>query len=192
MRQTQFKPGGHVRMNANRSPSRWPPKKCVFCGSCEPLTDEHIYARWTRRFIPRTMKKYQQLIAVSYLDHTDYVLNKRPGDVRDWFVKCVCEKHCNNGWMRRLENLARPILIKLINGEKFRLLPRHQSIIAAWSTMTARVAEYGYSEYVTTHHMQRKYLMKTQLAPKTGWAFGLPIMRGNRGDHIGYHVPFCC
>jgi hypothetical protein len=72
--------------------------------------------------------------------------------------------------MSRLENLARPIMISLIKGEKIRLSPHHQAIVATWATLKAMVAEYGDSEYVTTHHMQRKYLMRHRSPPATGWA----------------------
>jgi hypothetical protein len=78
--------------------------KCIFCG-IDPartpeghLTQEHVYSRWIRRFVPRTMKTFKSLRATAYPDHIDFVLIARPGDVRDWQVLCVCSG-CNNGWM---------------------------------------------------------------------------------------------
>src|SRR5579864_7159849 len=46
------------------------------------------------------------------------------------------------------------------------------------------VAEYGDSEYVTTHHMQRKYLMRAQLPPRNGWSIWIAhYKRVNWGPH---------
>jgi hypothetical protein len=79
-------------LDAHR-PRPWKPtSKCIFCGvdaAQTPegaLTREHVYSNWTRRFVPRTMKNYRSLRATAHLDRTDFVLVKRPGDVRDWQV----------------------------------------------------------------------------------------------------------
>src|SRR5579864_5222632 len=135
MRRSSFKPGHHLALNLTRHPKRWPPTKCIFCGSADKLTAEHLYSRWTRRFVPRTMKKFQRLMATSFRDRSDFALTYIPGDVRDWSVRCVCEKKCNNGWMRRLENSARPIMVPLIQGHRSRVLPAHQRIIATRAAM---------------------------------------------------------
>jgi hypothetical protein len=96
------------------------------------------------------------------------------GQVRDWQIKCVCggdDKSCNNGWMRkRIEDSARPILKKLFRGESLRLCPGDQQRIAAWAVLKAIVAEYDEGDHITTHHMQRKYLMRHFLPPKRNWA----------------------
>jgi hypothetical protein len=136
--------------------------KCIFCGveaSQTPegsLTHEHVYSNWTRRFVARTMKSFRSLRATAYPDRTAFVFVNRPGDVRDWKVLCVCAS-CNNGWMRhQIDDRARPIMIPLIKGQQIRLSPDQQRTIAAWAAMKAMVAEYGESEYVTTHHTQRR------------------------------------
>jgi hypothetical protein len=116
------------------------------------------------------MKKYTSLRATAHAKHADYSLVKRAGDILDWQTRCVCETHCNNGWMRRLDERARPILIPLVKGEVTRVSPDSQRVIAAWASMKAMVAEYDESGVVTTHHTQRKRMMLTQLPPERGWA----------------------
>ena len=71
---------------------------------------------------------------------------------------------------REIDDRARPIMIPLIKGDHVRLSPDQQQTIATWATMKAMVAEYAESESVTTHHMQRKYLMNHRLPPEKGWA----------------------
>jgi len=86
--------------------------KCIFCGiegsqtSEGALTKEHVYSNWTRRFVPRTLKKFKSLRAVARTDHTQFVYINRPGDIRDWQVLCVCAV-CNNGWMRQPDRESR-------------------------------------------------------------------------------------
>lgn len=109
--------------------------RCIFCGSPD-LNWEHVYSCWTHKFLPpRAMKKYLLAHVDSHINRSDRTLIKRQGDIRDWQIKCVCEP-CNNGWMRRIENQARPIMRPLIDatallkGETIQLTPHDQKIIA--------------------------------------------------------------
>jgi hypothetical protein len=104
--------------------------RCIFCGveasqTAEgALTKEHVYSNWTRRFVPRTTTMFRSLRATEHPDRTDFVFVKRPGDVRDWQVLCVCAA-CNNGWMRRqIDDRARPIMIPLIQRPTGSLIAR--------------------------------------------------------------------
>jgi hypothetical protein len=117
---------------------------------------------------PRTTKMFRSLRATAYPDRTEFIFVKRPGDVRNWQVLCVCATY-NNGWMRqKIDERARPIMIPLIQGQQARLSPDQQRIISTWAVMKAMVAKYADFEYVTTHHTQRKYLMKHHLPPRHG------------------------
>lgn len=169
---------------------------CIFCGSAAKLTGEHIFSHWTHRFLPaRSMRKYQVLRSDSHIDRSDRKLVKRRGDIRDWRVDCVCELPCNNGWMRQIENRARPVMMRLIDGQSFlrgetaQITPEQQKIIATWAVLKAMVAEFDQHGWVTTHHMQRKYFLRTQSPPK-GWTVWIgPFLRGNWNPHWISH-PF--
>jgi len=169
--------------------------KCIFCGvegAATPqgkLTREHVYSNWTRRFVPRTMKKFRSLRATSFANRTDFVFVQSPGDVRDWQVLCVCEA-CNNGWMRScVDERARHVMIPLITGQRVRLSPIQQQIIATWAAMKAMVAEYGESEMVTTHHAQRKYLRQHRKAPAS-WGIWIAHYRAASAPMLWLSVPF--
>jgi hypothetical protein len=147
-----------------------PPSRCIFCGSTAPLTDEHVFSHWTHRFLPpRLMTKYRAMGSITYHDRTDIDIIKRPGDVRDWQIRCVCSDVCNNGWMRRVENKARRVMIPLITGQQIRLSPANQQIVATWAVLKAMVAEYDAHGHVTTHHTQRKRMMNSQSISDTTW-----------------------
>lgn len=98
---------------------------------------------------------------------------KLPGDVRDWQVKCVCggrETTCNNGWMRRIEDRAKPALVPLIKGERTQLSPAQQQEIAAWASLKSIFSEYLDDKGPITNHGQRKLLMRRGKPPDRGWA----------------------
>ncbi len=169
---------------------------CIFCNidaARTPegaLTKEQVYSNWTRRFAPRTTKMFRSLRATAHPDRTDFVFVKRPGDVRDWQVLCVCAS-CNNGWMRReIDDRARPIMIPLIKGQRIRLSSSEQRIVATWAAMKAMVAEYSESECVTTHHAQRKYLRRHNLPPKTGWSVWIAHYRQSSAPMLWFASPF--
>jgi hypothetical protein len=108
--------------------------KCIFCGSPE-LTREHIFPRWTHRYLPPRQKgRATQTIGRVYPDREgDIKVIKLRGQMRDWKVECVCggeSNTCNNGWMREIENKSRPIIIPLIQGMDTRISPEDQEVIA--------------------------------------------------------------
>jgi len=174
--------------------------KCIFCGSSGPLTLEHVYSKWTHRFLPpRAMKNYSAMHVNSTVLKSDRTLVIRPGDIRDWQIACVCggsKNTCNNGWMReKIEEIARPIMAPLIEGNGFLrgettlIHPAQQRIIANWAVLKAMVAEFDPQGTVTTHYMQRRFF-KAKLTPPAGWAVWIgPYLRGNWVSHYG-STPF--
>ena len=151
-----------------RSTMTQQPSKCIFCGSAAKLTGEHIWSRWMRHYIPKSMPHYRSLRVTSHRAQSDFKVFKRRGDIQDWKVRCVCEK-CNNGWMRAsIDEPARPIMVALIDGAQARIMPEDQRKIASWAVLKAMVAEYDAGAYVTTRHMQRKYLMRRHVPPTKG------------------------
>ncbi|MEX2615944.1 MAG: hypothetical protein WD767_07600 [Alphaproteobacteria bacterium] len=104
------------------------------------------------------------------IDHSNFLISNRTADPLDWQVQCVCEKKCNNGWMRELDQKAAPVLELLFSGRCERLTTEEQSIVASWASMKAIVAEYENPEEISTHHMHRKRFFRRQLPPEKGWA----------------------
>lgn len=146
--------------------------KCIFCGSPN-LTREHVFSRWTHKFLsPRKTGKALSYVGTSYVDRVVGEAIKLPGQVRDWKVRCVCggtHLTCNGGWMRAIEDRARPLLIPLIRGDDTRLTPKAQIAIATWSVLKAIVGEYDSKTITHVHHTQRRYLMTHSLPPARGW-----------------------
>ena len=149
--------------------------QCIFCGDSDPdrLTWEHLWPRWSHKEIKRLMHKWHGIYGLHRIEEVEILNNdvrviKRGGDIHDMQVKCVCgkdAKSCNNGWMRELENQARPTLTHLMNGARLRLSSDQQAVVAGWAAMKAMVAEYATAARVTTTQAERSKIRITRRAP---------------------------
>ncbi len=150
-----------------------PITNCIFCGA-PGVTKEHIFPRWSHKYMSkRPSGRAQSYQGTQYPDRHDSQIVKLPGQVRDWQLKVVCggtHLQCNSGWMNEVEKLAKPLLVPLIKGDRARVWPRDQAIIATWAVLKAMVAEFdGADRRVTTHHTQRKRMMRHKIPPQRGW-----------------------
>jgi len=123
---------------------------------------------------PRKRERAKAAITESHFIYgeTSRVI-KLPGNIRDWQVKCVCggsRSTCNNGWMKAIEDKAKPILTPLIKGDDVIIYPNNQQLIATWATLKVMVAEYDQKSPVTIANSHRKYLYKHKTPPIRGWA----------------------
>jgi hypothetical protein len=162
-----------------------PQRFCIFCGK-SGLTHEHVWADWLKNYIPKDMTEHNSLAVTVYPTHSDLRRKKRSGDLRSRRLRIVC-KNCNNGWMAKLQEKAKPYLLPLISGEVTVLDERAQAVVAAWMTMFSMVAEHFDLTKVSTSARQRYDFWKNQKPPAT-WK----IWTGDyeRGNWVGYLVHF--
>jgi hypothetical protein len=123
--------------------------------------------------LPNTNKRATAALSVESANKTDSQIITLPGELRHWEVRCVCggtHLTCNGGWMKTIEDHMRSIFEPLAHGNKSRLTPWEQKIIATWASIKTVIADYGPNGHVTTHHMQRKYLKAKNEPPKRGWS----------------------
>ena len=115
------------------------------------MSGEHLWSEWIHKLVPKTKKFHiqetrPQWISLNAPNLPPYRLIRREGDPVTKRLKVVCERHCNNGWMSRLEEEAKPCLTKLIKGEMASLNPQEQDGVAAWAAMKIIVAEFSAPE----------------------------------------------
>jgi hypothetical protein len=101
---------------------------CVFCGDVD-LSREHVYPKWLRSYYGPALR------VLSIVQSPDGDTRRRPEVPFDITVRCVC-KQCNNGWMSRMEDRARPHLVPLMHGSATRLQPEALAVISAWTYKT--------------------------------------------------------
>jgi hypothetical protein len=89
------------------------------------------------------------------------------GEHRSRGLRVVCET-CNNGWMSRLQQRARPLLDALLAGRWLPLGLQEQRAIAAWATMFSMVYEFSQPHAVATAQHERDEFMRT-VEPLENW-----------------------
>ena len=111
---------------------------CVGCG--KPFTEvarsrEHILPGWLAEEI-----RQPELSLKQYLHDEDKTENEllRDHDLGSFVIKNVCTS-CNNGWMSRLEERAKPLLLELMNMQTglMELSAEQRTTLSAWAIKTA-------------------------------------------------------
>jgi hypothetical protein len=112
---------------------------CVFCesGGAGILSNEHVIPRWLLEHldIPKEDLLFQG-VASSQTD--DLIQSPRIHSTFNFVQGHVCRR-CNNGWMSRLEAVAKPLLVPLIDGQTRieDLVATQSTIIGKWAAKTA-------------------------------------------------------
>lgn len=91
---------------------------------------------------------------------------ERPGHLFTLKNRVVCES-CNNGWMSEVEDLAKPILLKLISGTSCELSKNETSSISFWIAMKLVTAEFAEKaeNLEVTPFSERKAMMEKRQIP---------------------------
>ncbi len=175
-----------------RRPAKQPiTTNCIFCKGA-PTNWEHVWPRWSHRFIPKQLTKWESLHATEHMDRSEFEIRKYAGDPHDLQVKCVDEK-CNNGWMRKQEDKFRPLFIRMLKAtpdEPIRLTEKDQLTIATWLAVKAIVQEYAPEGSRLTHHMQRHRFWKHGVLPESAWRMWIGNYEGSTSRALWVSYPF--
>jgi hypothetical protein len=113
-------------------------RTCIFCGSTDKLSAEHVFPDWSQPYLvsPYGPGTHQRQILRADGNNDKW---SHEGDPATATVRTVCEP-CNNGWMSRLESSAQPYLLTMIKGHGRTYYPDSQKLLAAWAVKTALVS----------------------------------------------------
>lgn len=141
--------------------------QCIYCGSYENVTREHIWADWLREYIPRDMERHSGVSAVVHSDQSKNTtkVKKREGDFHAQKLRIAC-RSCNTGWMSRLQTKAKPYLIPTLTGNTISLYRAEQITLAAWTTMFVMTADYLDGDMVSITPGERAWLKDHQRPPR--------------------------
>jgi hypothetical protein len=159
------------------------PKQCVFCGG-KPLSKEHIWPRWLGPYIIRDQKNHASASTLVHETHTEESRRLWGGDARGRSVRIVC-KSCNGGWMSRLQERAKRIVLPLVTGQQIELSTQDQRTLAFWCAMSAMTAEFLNPSRIAISPEDRELLMNDQLLTRT-WKIWIGNYR--RVDWVGQWV----
>jgi hypothetical protein len=165
-------------------------KPCIFCGEFAHLTKEHIWGDWIRAYVPADANKHSirdvEIIKGGTPDKI--TITNRTGSAIGSRRKIVCAT-CNNTWMSRLQNKAKPYLIPLLEGRQTALGVEAFKAIAAWATMVTMTAEYQLNSAgkIAVSQDDRALLKKTE-GPIPEWFVWIGHYRGGKWRHQWTHT----
>jgi hypothetical protein len=137
---------------------------CIFCSN-PANSREHIWANWLKDYVPRTQINYDEArIWVNADGRKEPSLRHRAGDPRSRSLRIVCAA-CNNGWMSRMQERAKPILVPLIRGEDRTLDAKEQGAVSGWAALLVIIAEYAHRDWVSVPVVDRAWIKSSSLAP---------------------------
>jgi hypothetical protein len=143
---------------------------CIFCGSTGSMSKEHIFPHWMHPYLPKSGREnHTRKNEILRRSGPDTEIITRSGEPFSGALRIVC-RDCNNGWMSKLQEEAKPIILPLILGEPSRLNRRGQELLAAWVTMFVFVSEYAGNHplFVMATPEERRHLMERR-EPPVGW-----------------------
>ncbi|MEM9617079.1 MAG: hypothetical protein AAF936_03880 [Pseudomonadota bacterium] len=118
---------------------------CIFCGQKGGLTKEHIWSDFLKSelrdsdfFYRGSTKKTETGGAFNRFRRVE--TDRRNGPIHKSKVRKVCEK-CNNGWMSRAVEVAKPAALRLVRDEPTILSIEDQAKLALWIAICATVLD---------------------------------------------------
>jgi hypothetical protein len=156
------------------------PKHCIFCQEKAKLTREDFFPQWFRQLYPAPPESQSARLNAEVSWHerdraTGEIVTRiapsklaRPGDLADQTLKVVCAT-CNNGWMSRLQQDAKPHLSPCIQGNWSPPSQKARKVLSAWATMFAMVVEFGDEASAVVPPIERQVFMRDLQPPLGGW-----------------------
>ncbi len=133
-----------------------PQKQCIFCTN-PANSKEHFWPEWMHELLPQLPDPRHNRKAYHYHPKVGTIeegASHRPGALHTIKIRAVCAT-CNTGWMRNLEEAARPFLTPLIKGSLIALGVEQGTIVARWVALKCIVAEHASRDTTLTPETDR-------------------------------------
>ena len=169
-----------------------PAGKCLFCARGD-LTKSHIWPEWAQKVIPATAKQYETTTGIfrTYTPNSpteDVSRSLKPGSVAGRRPRNTCFA-CNSGWMRDIENHARPYITALMRGDRIILEPAHQYAVAAFLSLVAVRIDISNRSAHAIPPTDYQHLIQRR-EPGPSWKIWIMKYVEGPGDDYGYsHFP---
>lgn len=113
-------------------------------------------------------------------------LKARQGSPLRQSLRVVC-RDCNNTWMSKLQEAAKPALSPLIEGSRLAPSLAAGLRIAQWATLFTMIWEFADQETMATSQKERTRFKDTHLPPRN-WLVGIAAYTGKAEHASTYHV----
>lgn len=147
-------------------------KRCLFCGLSliHQRSLEHVFPRW----LQGQYGFFDKMLVQTHWSEKGEVLSARHHSLNQHVLGRICT-HCNNGWMSRLEEKAKSLVIGLSESTlKFSELDSTEYLVLGrWACKTAYTfhAASNYRMIVDLNHYKNLALIEDNL-PQSVWVFG--------------------
>lgn len=158
---------------------------CLFCD--RPADSyEHYFPQWYMDWLKRqgailNRRRIHKRDEIRELDgrRTLVVIEtKQNSDPRYGKIKCVCAT-CNDGWMSRIQEKAKPIILNITTGGVMSLNVEEQLILSVWAVMFSMTLECRHPDWAFSRQADRLAFRDSQLPPG-GWWVGIERYAGGR------------
>lgn len=160
------------------SPKRRKTGTCIYCGKYRKFSGEHIFPNWLSAQYPRrSLKTLHHLnrpenYKVGEKSKIHGVTEFRQGDPYIEKVWNVCAP-CNNGWMSKLQNEAKPLIKIFAEGGWTNLSETECKLLARWATMVS-INFQCHARLLNATKYQRTTLMEGSMP--SGWKISIGSM----------------
>lgn len=169
-------------------------RHCIFCLK-RSVSNEHVFPIWLQEFFPRTPNDSRNHQVTSWETNASGRIRAAPvssrvqGHPGSKKVPYVCVG-CNTGWMSRLEQRTRPLLIPLIEGRYHRISKFDQKVLATWFAKTAMVAEFMYPTRTAIPDSDRLFVLAELEAP-AHWSIWIADYVGTKWRNLSLYHQIC-
>lgn len=150
---------------------------CAYCGASAKLTKEHIWGKWSSKYLGAPTRGGAHLVRLNTSDVRNGAQHGR-GPSRSRTLRIACGK-CNGGWMKDINERAKPALIRLARGEWWYLSPYERQSLAAWATLFTMSYEHADLATMATVPAER-LRFSIDHHPPAHWAVGIARYDGDK------------
>lgn len=172
-----------------------PQGRCIFC-SGTGLSKEHIWSDWISGLIPRNDEHGEYWGSMHRAGGSRDVEwttppgnSARQGSVLQRKVRKVCEQ-CNNGWMSRVVDRAKPHVERMILDKAIQLNRKEQTNLAAWIGVTTVIQEFANRQGARRIPLEERTSLMSTKAPPLSWSIWVAKYTGEWWAPMRhYHIP---
>jgi hypothetical protein len=147
---------------------------CIFCGG-KGVSKEHIFPQWMQGIVPPQMQRTVHLVDGMHAfgwqsgqkSFSELGALARPGDPLSQTINKVC-RTCNNGWMSRIVEDAKPLLADLLSGRIIPLSRHDRMRLVRAVILTAMMIDQADERLSAVSSEARRHIM-TAKTPPANW-----------------------
>lgn len=131
------------------------------------MSKEHVVANWVGNVLPRYSMRHIMTSSHETPEGWSPTVAKREnGHMGTRQIRRVC-RVCNNGWMKAIQDKAKPVLSPLMRGEWMPTVVEHTFVMSQWAGMTSMNLDASYWEAASVPFSDRNSFRETGMLPTT-------------------------